>query len=576
MAWDGAPGKWFLRRGKLVRKPISLRLTPRNDTANVPPYLPLGPVAAPPASMPPGRQHAPSKTFSRNSRVALGATIVGSVITATFGGGAPTDVEHRAPIYTKISPARSVAAQTQSFPNFLTREVVVATPPPITETPEGPRAPTRAIQIIHQQGNMLMLSSGLKPFATEPSQPRAAPAAIQIQPQPFFPGFGTVVEAPRGTQALSQPRYVQAQPAHQADFVLLRTTAPLPAGHQDISQPRALRGQQPQAQPFFPGFGTVETPPPFGAGQSQPKPVLTRQAAHQADYLLLRTAAVESIPPFPFAQSQPRFTPPPQIAAQVDFLLLRTTAPLPPGRPGTSQPTKAPARQADQPQQANLLMLSTGLKPPAPTIDQPRSALPRAAPTPQSFFPGFGAAEDKPRQAEIATPSFKPVAQQAQVQQRFLGFAAEERPRGTADTPAQRQRAEPQRHGDASLFPGFQTAAEPLPPGVSSFVQPRQVFPPQQAQQPQRFLGFEFVDTCPIELAAALARIAELEALLAAALANQGSVGGGGGEGEDYFYRYYNNAADEKRARIERNNRLILQLVGAIVHGLPTKPENKS
>ncbi|MEQ1572776.1 MAG: hypothetical protein ABL993_00885 [Vicinamibacterales bacterium] len=41
MAWDGArTGKWFLRRGKLVRKPRSLRLTPKTDAANVPPYLP--------------------------------------------------------------------------------------------------------------------------------------------------------------------------------------------------------------------------------------------------------------------------------------------------------------------------------------------------------------------------------------------------------------------------------------------------------------------------------------------------------------------------------------------------------
>ena len=36
--------KWWLRGRKLVPRSVSLRLTPRGDDANAPPYLPLAPV----------------------------------------------------------------------------------------------------------------------------------------------------------------------------------------------------------------------------------------------------------------------------------------------------------------------------------------------------------------------------------------------------------------------------------------------------------------------------------------------------------------------------------------------------
>lgn len=76
------------------------------------------------------------------------------------------------------------------------------------------------------------------------------------------------------------------------------------------------------------------------------------------------------------------------------------------------------------------------------------------------------------------------------------------------------------------------------------------------------------LDTCPAELAAALARIAELEALLAAALAKPAMASGGGGDDYDYTVRRYLDAgSDAKRARIDANNRLIMALVGAVVHG---------
>lgn len=73
------------------------------------------------------------------------------------------------------------------------------------------------------------------------------------------------------------------------------------------------------------------------------------------------------------------------------------------------------------------------------------------------------------------------------------------------------------------------------------------------------------VDTCPAQLAEAMARIAELEAQLADALAR---AGGGGGGGDDVVERYVRAWHDERRAKIEANNRLIMALVGAVVHGL--------
>jgi len=85
----------------------------------------------------------------------------------------------------------------------------------------------------------------------------------------------------------------------------------------------------------------------------------------------------------------------------------------------------------------------------------------------------------------------------------------------------------------------------------------------QWREEPQ----FDNVDLCPIFLAEAMARIAELEALLAA---ERGKSGGGGGEGEDYFRTRYRWATRDERIR--RNNALILALVGAVVHGLD-KPE---
>lgn len=86
------------------------------------------------------------------------------------------------------------------------------------------------------------------------------------------------------------------------------------------------------------------------------------------------------------------------------------------------------------------------------------------------------------------------------------------------------------------------------------------------AEIPQPDAGALPPDTCPAQLAQALARIAELEALLAAALANAGAGLGGGGDNEPP--RPYDNWREEERARIERNNALIMALAGAVVHGI--------
>lgn len=95
-------------------------------------------------------------------------------------------------------------------------------------------------------------------------------------------------------------------------------------------------------------------------------------------------------------------------------------------------------------------------------------------------------------------------------------------------------------------------------------------------------------DTCPIELAAALARIAELEALLAECRARpHGGGGGASGDGDDIHHghrhhdgedaeqrRILDNREREKRDRIARNNNLIMQIVAATVHGLK-KPKDE-
>lgn len=97
------------------------------------------------------------------------------------------------------------------------------------------------------------------------------------------------------------------------------------------------------------------------------------------------------------------------------------------------------------------------------------------------------------------------------------------------------------------------------------------------------------VDQCPILLAEAYARIAELEALLAECRLHQGQGGGGGasGDGDDIDHghghhghnrdhdaeqrdilREREKEQDEKRRRIEEGNRLLLALAGALIHGL--------
>jgi len=82
------------------------------------------------------------------------------------------------------------------------------------------------------------------------------------------------------------------------------------------------------------------------------------------------------------------------------------------------------------------------------------------------------------------------------------------------------------------------------------------------------------VDTCPAQLAAAMARIAELEALLAAALAAAGTGGGGAsGNGDDIDHdaeqrHILQLSADRKRARIAQNNAFIMSLAAATVRGL--------
>lgn len=96
--------------------------------------------------------------------------------------------------------------------------------------------------------------------------------------------------------------------------------------------------------------------------------------------------------------------------------------------------------------------------------------------------------------------------------------------------------------------------------------------------------GTTGVDTCPLLLSAALARIAELEAELAECRAHHGDGGGGGagGDGDDNDHghhhhhrgeddeqrRILDNREREKRARIDRNNALIMAIVAATVHGL--------
>lgn len=95
------------------------------------------------------------------------------------------------------------------------------------------------------------------------------------------------------------------------------------------------------------------------------------------------------------------------------------------------------------------------------------------------------------------------------------------------------------------------------------------------------------IDLCPILLAEAYARIAELEAELAAALANAGTGGYGGGGGDDHHHHHPrddNHAEQEailqrhreaKRRRIDANNAFIMALAGATVHGLKRKKDPK-
>jgi hypothetical protein len=92
-------------------------------------------------------------------------------------------------------------------------------------------------------------------------------------------------------------------------------------------------------------------------------------------------------------------------------------------------------------------------------------------------------------------------------------------------------------------------------------------------------------DTCPAQLAAAMAQIADLQAQLAAALANAGGGGGGaGGDGDDNITSrreideqaaIFERRRAEKRARIAQQNALIMALVGATVHGLKGPKEPK-
>ena len=345
---------WRIRGGRLLAKSRSVLSIPRQDTANAPPFLPLGALATPPPA-----PFAEEYFLSAPSRLRRGITtleVVQSLLLTTLGVVATTDLPRVAALY-RVAKQPLVAAA--PAPNLLTSTLAAGSPPAAPFLPLVGDAPQRKRSVSADFGPNL-------PLSTLDFQPVAAAYPEFLAPQPRRPA---VQDTSRGFN----PAYFPA--AAEAPFV----PSPVAA----VYRPRTPEADlPPRSKPLlegsFPTFGTASLESP-----------LRRLAVRPVEPLAAREIPARAEPFFPVDVS---FSPERQRIAQSDLassILLSAQAAEPPFAPAPVTQVWPRPPVCDTSQGSAVLYFPEVLRPfAAPPFDVPQQSRKRALDwTPGSIQP---------------------------------------------------------------------------------------------------------------------------------------------------------------------------------------------